>query len=93
MLTDLDNFLKNLLKYYNSDAVDLFLMTLDNTYQCRTVVYECSETNTWTNDLNNNKEQYEEVLHFAKTYPTHILIQKNHEISIDLQNLWIQKLR
>ena len=72
ILTDLDNFLKNPLKYYNNDAVDLFMMTLENMYQCRIVVYECTEINTCTNDLNNNKEQYEEVLYFAKNCLTHI---------------------
>ena len=71
ILTELDNFLKNPFKYYNSDTVDMFLMTLGNAYQCRIVVYECSETNIWTNDLRNNKTQYEKVLYFAKTELPH----------------------
>ena len=54
-LTELDNFLKNLLKYYNSDTVDLLLITLGNAFQCRIVVYQCTETNAWTNDLRDNK--------------------------------------
>ena len=32
ILIELDNFLKNPLKYYNSDTVDLFLMALGNAY-------------------------------------------------------------
>ena len=67
ILTELDNFLKNLLKYYDNETVDLFLKALGNAYQCRIVVYECTKTNTWTNDLRNNKTQYEKVLYFAKT--------------------------
>ena len=72
MLTEVDNFLKNPLKYYNSDTVDLFLIALDNAYQCRIVVYECAETNTWTNDLRNNKTQYEKVLYFVNTELSHL---------------------
>ena len=48
---DLDNILKNPSKYYHSDTVDLILMALGNARQCRIVVYECTETKTWTNDL------------------------------------------
>ena len=70
--TELDNFLKNPLKYYNSDTVDLFLMALGNACQYRIVVFECTETNTWTNDLRNNKTQYEKVLYFAKTELSHL---------------------
>ena len=47
-------------------------MALGNAYQSRIVVYECTETNTWTNDLRNNKTQYEEVLYFAKTELSHL---------------------
>ena len=72
MLTEVDNFLKNPLKYYNSDTVDLFLIALDNAYQCRIVVYECVETNTWTNDLRNNKTQHEKVLYFVNTELSHL---------------------
>ena len=72
ILIELDNFLKNPLKYYNSDTVDLFLMALGNAYQCRIIVYKCTETNKWTNDLRNNKTQYEKVLYFAKTELSHL---------------------
>ena len=72
ILTKLDNFLKNPLKYYNSDRVDLFFMALGNAYQCRIVVYECTETNTWTNDLRNNKTQYQKVRYFQKTELSHL---------------------
>ena len=41
-------------------------------YQCRIVVYECTEANAWTNDLRNNKTQYEKVLYFAKTKLSHL---------------------
>ena len=50
-----------------TDTVDLFFKALGNAYQCRIVVYECTEINTWTNNLRNNKTQYEKVLYFAKT--------------------------
>ena len=72
ILTEFDNSLKNPLKYCNSDTVDLFLMALSNAYQCRIVIYNCTETNTWTNDLRNNKAQYEKFLHFAKTELSHL---------------------
>ena len=73
ILTELEKFLKNPLKYYNSNTtVDLFLMALGNAYQCRIIVYECTETNTWTNDLRNNKAQYDKVLYFAKTELSHL---------------------
>ena len=42
ILTELDNFLKDPLKYYNSDTADLFLMALSNAYQCGIVVYNCT---------------------------------------------------
>ena len=47
-------------------------MALGNAYQCRIIVYECTETNTWTNDLRNNKAQYDKVLYFAKTELSHL---------------------
>ena len=71
-------------------------MALGNAYQCRIVVHECTETNTWTNDLRNNKTQYEKVLYFAKTEPSHldlVVVSKKYETLIYLQNLWIQKLK
>ena len=66
--SELDNFLKNLLKYCNSGTVDLFLMGLGNAYQCRIVVYECTKSNTWTNDL----RKYKKVLYFTKIELTHL---------------------
>ena len=47
-------------------------MALGNVYQSRIAVYECTETKTWTNDLHNNKTQYEEVLYFANTELSHL---------------------
>ena len=35
-------------------------MAFGNAYHCK-IVYECTETNTWTNDLHNNNTQYEKV--------------------------------
>ena len=96
IFTELGNFLKNPLKSCNSDTVDLFLMALGNAYQCRIAVYECTETNTWTNDLHYNKTHYEKVLYFAKTELLHLvllLIRKKYEILIYLQNLLIWKLK
>ena len=45
ILTELDNFLKNPLKYHSSGTVDLFLIALSNADKYITVVYECTETN------------------------------------------------
>ena len=43
------------------------MITPDNAYQCGVVIYKCTETDTWTNDLCNNKTQYKKVIYFAKT--------------------------
>ena len=46
-------------------------MAFGNAYHCK-IVYESTETNTWTNDLHNNNTQYEKVLYFAKTELSHL---------------------
>ena len=50
----------------------MFLMALGNAYQYRIVVHECTETNTWTNDLRKTKTQHEKAFYFAKAELSHL---------------------
>ena len=67
VLTELDRFLTNPLQYYNSDTVDLFLVALGNSYACNTIVYRCTEKDTWTTNINNSEKYYTKTLYFAMT--------------------------
>ena len=53
VLTEIDRFLANPLQYCNFDTVDLCLIALGNSYACNTIVYRCTEKNTWTTNINN----------------------------------------
>ena len=44
-------------------------------------IYEYTKINTWTNDLRNNKRQYEKVLYFAKTELSHL------DLVVDSKNI------
>ena len=72
VLTELDRFLANLLQYYNSDTVDLFLIALENSYACNTIVYRCTEKDTWTTNISNPEKHYTKTLYFAMTDKDHV---------------------
>ena len=65
VLTELDRFLANLLQYYNSDTVCVFLIALGNSYPCNTVVYRCTEKDTWATNINNSEKRCTKTLYFA----------------------------
>ena len=62
----------NLLQYYNSDTVDLFLIALGNSYACNTIVYRCTEKDTWTTNISNPEKHYTKTLYFAMTDKDHV---------------------
>ena len=72
ILTELDLFLTNPLKYYNAETVDLFLIALGNSYTCKTIIYHCDGERTWTADVSDPKKDYNKTLHFAKTNLSHL---------------------
>ena len=57
ILTELDLFLTNPLKYYNAETVDLFLIALGNSYTCKTVIYHCDGERTWKTDMSDPKKK------------------------------------
>ena len=71
LLTELDRFLANPLQYCNSDTVDLFII-MGNSYACNTIVYRCTEKDTWTTNINNPEKQYTKTLYFAPTDKDHV---------------------
>ena len=72
VLTELDRFLAKPLQYYNSDTVDLFLIALGNSYACNTIVYRCTEKDTWTTNINNPEKYYTKTLYFVMTDKDHV---------------------
>ena len=62
----------NSLQYCNSDTVDLFLIALRNSYACNTIVYSCTEKDTWTVNINNPEKHYTKTLYFAMTDKDHV---------------------
>ena len=67
VLTEFDRFLANPLQYYNSDTVDLLLIALGNSYACNTIVYRCTEKDTFTSTINNPDKHYTKALYFPMT--------------------------
>ena len=67
----------NPLQYYNSDTVDLFLIALGNSYACNTIVYRCTEKDTWTTNNNNPERHYTKNLYFAMTDEDHVHLVLN----------------
>ena len=60
------------LQYYNSDTVDLLLIALGNSYACKTIVYRCTEKDTWTTNINNAEKHYSKTLYFVMTDKDHV---------------------
>ena len=89
VLTELDRFLAKPLQYYNSDTVDLFLIALGNSYVCNTIVYRCTEKDTWTTNINNPEKHYRETLYFAMTNKDHVDLVLNtddHRVESERQD-------
>ena len=72
VLTELDRFFANSLQCYNSDTVNLFLIALGNSYASNTIVYRCTEKDTFTTNINDPEKHYTKTLHFAMTDTDHV---------------------
>ena len=72
LLKELDIFLSNPLKFYNSEVVDIFLLTLGNAYEVDTVVLQSYVDKCWTTDLSNTKNNFIANLYFAKSLSPHV---------------------
>ena len=60
------------MQYYNSDTVDVFLIALANSYACNTIVYRCTEKDTWTTNISNPEKHYTKTLYFAMSDKDHV---------------------
>ena len=72
LLKELDIFLSNPLKFYNSEVVDIFLLALVNAYEVNTVVLQSNVDKCWTTDLSNTKNNFTKNLYFAKSFSPHV---------------------
>ena len=72
VLVELDKFLADPLKYYNTDTVDLFLIALGNLFACKTIVFRVTEKNEWTTNISNPDKIYDKTLYFGMTGVDHI---------------------
>ena len=72
LLKELDNFLSNPLKFYNSEVVDIFLLALGNAYEVNTVVLQSNVDKCWTTDLSNTKNNFTTNSYFAKSLSPHV---------------------
>ena len=66
VLLELNSFLKTPPKYYKKDTVDLFLLALRNSYNCRTIIYECTRTYLRATDLSKDNGNCEKSTVFYK---------------------------
>ena len=80
ILTEFDGFLANMLQYCNSHTVDPFLIALRNSSVWNTIVYRCTEKDTWMTNINNPEKHYTKTLYFAMTDKDHVdLVLKRAE--------------
>ena len=75
VLIELDRFLANPLQCYNSDTIDLFLIALGDSFICNTIVYCCTEKDTWTTNINNPEKHYTKTLYCAIDHFDHFKYQ------------------
>ena len=71
LLKELDIFLSNPLKFYNSEVADIFLLALGDAYEVNTVVLQSNVDKCWTTDLSNTKNNFTKNLYFAKSLSPH----------------------
>ena len=87
LLKELGIFFSNLLKFYNSEVVDIFLLALGNTYEVNTVVLQSNVDKCWTTDLSNTKNNFTTNLYFAKSLSPHvdpIILDEDEESDDDI---------
>ena len=77
ILTELDLFLTNPLKYYNADTVGLSLIALGNSHTCKTIIYYCEGESKWTTNMSDPTKDYNKTLCFAKTNLSHLDLELN----------------
>ena len=85
ILKELDNFLKEPLKYFNTDTGDIFLMALGNAYEVKTVILQSNCHKCWTTDLSDQSKNYMSTLYFARSESLHLepIIPKSSTDSSD----------
>ena len=52
--------------------MEIFLIALGNSYACNTIVYRCTEKDTWRANINNPEKHYTKTLYFAMTDKDHV---------------------
>ena len=72
VLVELEKFLCDPLRYYNSDTSDFFLIALGKAYDANIVVYKSKSEKCWITDYTNEEHASKVTLYFAKTLSEHI---------------------
>ena len=72
VLTDVDNFLSNSLKYCNSYTPNLLLIALGNTFEANVVVFQSNKEKCWILNMSDNIDEFTKNLYFGRTAFMHI---------------------
>ena len=52
--------------------MEIFLIALGNSYAGNTIVYRCTEKDTWRANINNPEKHYTKTLYFTMTDKDHV---------------------
>ena len=66
VFVELEKFLNDSLRYYNSDTSDFFLIALGKAYEANIVVYKSNSEKCWITDYTNEERASKVTLYFAK---------------------------
>ena len=66
VLVELEKFLSDPLRYYNSDVSDFFLIAFGKAYDANIVVYKSNSEKCWITDYTNEERASKVTLYFAK---------------------------
>lgn len=72
ILEELENFLKNPLKFYGEDTCDLFLMMCGNGFNANTVIFQSDEEKAWIVNLAPNDKEHSTTLYFGRSVSLHV---------------------
>ena len=72
VLTDVDNFLSNSLKYCNSYTPNLLLIALGKTFEANVVVFQSNKEKCWILNMSDNIDEFTKNLYFGRTAFMHI---------------------
>ena len=72
LLSELDRFLEEPLRYYNIDVVDLFIKALGNAFEVNIIIFQSNAEQCWIINLSNESDEFSDTLHFARTESLHI---------------------